>query len=469
MERYTINNIQKFLRIIILTIEMLTISFVFHLLLEVVVPVFHANMQQPSILLLRTTGILLWLSMATFCGYNDQKGFLHFRYMLKWGLASIFLSVVGFGFVILNLGFISHLILVPLLFGISITLSTFPLRFLFIQTYKYRRLFFKNSRIMIIGRGANADQLNVFFKKHKAAKLLHVLNQDTADLTEVELLAFAQSKVSAIKQQALENDISEIYWNLPLTGVKILEEMGEFAYNNFISFKITSGFNYLNQEGELLGFINNKPIITLRNPPLASFFNRQLKRAFDLIFTSLVLIFLFPWILIVVGILIKLDSPGPVFFIQQRAGKKNQIFKCIKFRTMTTVPEKGEYEQATKNDVRITKIGAILRRNNIDEFPQFINVLLGDMSIVGPRPHPPKLDQMYVPMIKYYQYRYYIKPGISGWAQIHGYRGETKAPERMKKRVEYDNWYIENWDLLVDLRIVARTTLNMIKGEENAY
>lgn len=389
--------------------------------------------------------------------------------MLKWGLVSIFLSAAGFGFVILNFGFVSHLTLVPLLFGLSITLSTFPLRFLFIQTYNYRRLFFKNSRIMIIGRGANADELGTFFKKHKAAKLLHVLNGETTGLTETELLAFAQTKLPEIKQQAIDNGISEIYWNLPLMGVNILEEMGEFAYNNFISFKITSGFNYLNQEGELLGFINNKPIITLRNPPLASFFNRQLKRVFDLFLTSLVLIFLFPWILLIVGILIKLDSPGPIFFIQPRAGKKNQIFKCIKFRTMTTVQEKGEYAQATKNDIRITKVGAFLRKKNIDEFPQFINVLLGDMSVIGPRPHPPKLDQMYVPMIKYYQYRYYIKPGISGWAQIHGYRGETKAPNRMKKRIEYDNWYIENWGLLLDLRIVARTSLNMIKGEENAY
>ncbi|MCL4151729.1 UNVERIFIED_CONTAM: hypothetical protein GTU68_025353 [Idotea baltica] len=213
------------------------------------------------------------------------------------------------------------------------------------------------------------------------------------------------------------------------------------------------------------------PIITLKKDPLSSLAKRTAKRIFDLIFSAFVTVFvLFP-IFIVVGFLIKIGSPGPIIFTQERAGRKNKRFRCYKFRTMYTPKNNSEatFKQATKADPRVTKIGAFLRKTSLDELPQFFNVLLGNMSVVGPRPHPIPLDGMFAPKIHKYQYRYFIKPGITGPAQINGFRGETKTPYEMEKRVEYDTWYIENWSLFLDIKLIFATVFNVFKGEENAY
>lgn len=469
MERYTVNSVQRILRAIVLCMEWTALTLIFQFLFSHFAPEFQTSIQQSNPLLLNVTGILSWIILTTLLGYNDQEAFINTGFMLRCGVICILLYTVGLYLLMLYVDVFHFSIQVPVFFGLSVLISSFPLRYLYIQVYKYRRYFFRNSNIMIIGNGKSANDLHEFFIKHKAAKLIHIFNGETAGMSETQLLDLARRKLPEIKREVTENRISEIYWNLPLVATDILEEVAEFADNHHISFKITNDFNYLNKEGIVLGSFNKKPIITFRNPPLASFLNRQIKRAFDLVFSILVLLLVFPWMVILIGVFIRLDSRGPVFFIQRRAGRKNETFRCIKFRTMTVSEGDGEFRQATRNDPRLTRVGAFLRRNNLDEFPQFINVFLGNMSVIGPRPHPPKLDQAYVPLIKFYQYRYFIKPGISGWAQIHGYRGETEDPELMKKRVEYDNWYIENWTLWVDIKIVFKTVINMIRGQDNAY
>jgi undecaprenyl-phosphate galactose phosphotransferase/putative colanic acid biosynthesis UDP-glucose lipid carrier transferase len=172
---------------------------------------------------------------------------------------------------------------------------------------------------------------------------------------------------------------------------------------------------------------------------------------------------LFPILIAVV----KLSSKGPAFFKQKRSGENNESFTCLKFRTMKVYALSDEL-QSQKHDPRITKLGAFMRRTNLDELPQFFNVLLGKMSVVGPRPHMLKHTEQYSELINNYLVRHFVKPGITGWAQVKGYRGETKELIDMKNRVEFDIWYLENWTFLLDLKIIWMTVTNMLRGEKNA-
>jgi putative colanic acid biosynthesis UDP-glucose lipid carrier transferase len=175
----------------------------------------------------------------------------------------------------------------------------------------------------------------------------------------------------------------------------------------------------------------------------------------------------------IISLIIKMTSKGPVFFKQERWGLNNKPIICYKFRSMVVssvdVDEAGNYQQARKNDPRVTRIGAFLRKTNLDELPQFFNVFLGSMSVVGPRPHPVPLNIQSKDSVENYMMRHWVKPGITGWAQVNGYRGETKKPYLMQKRVEFDVWYIENWTFWLDLQIILQTLVNMVKTEENAY
>jgi len=190
--------------------------------------------------------------------------------------------------------------------------------------------------------------------------------------------------------------------------------------------------------------------------PLDDLQARFFKRVFDVFFSSMVILFIFSWLFPIICALIKLSSKGPVFFRQKRTGINNKTFTCLKFRSMQMNDESDE-KQATNGDHRITAIGRFLRKTNIDEFPQFFNVLIGQMSIVGPRPHMLKHTEKYSELIDYYRVRHYVKPGITGWAQVNGYRGETDKLWKMEKRVDYDMSYLENWTFWWDIKIVLLT------------
>jgi Undecaprenyl-phosphate glucose phosphotransferase len=206
--------------------------------------------------------------------------------------------------------------------------------------------------------------------------------------------------------------------------------------------------------------------LQLTRMPLSPF-ERIEKRTVDLLLAGAGLILLTP-LLIAVAILIKLDSPGPVFFMQRRYGFNQTPFRIIKFRTMSTLDDGAVVLQAQRNDPRVTRIGSWLRRWNIDEVPQLFNVLLGDMSLVGPRPHALSHNRDYEQRISFYARRHNVKPGITGWAQINGLRGETDTDDKMKRRVEYDLFYIDNWSLSLDLQILFRTLLSA-RSYRNAY
>ena len=214
--------------------------------------------------------------------------------------------------------------------------------------------------------------------------------------------------------------------------------------------------------------VGNMPILNLRYEPLAMVENRILKRIFDIVLSGIFLVTVFPIVYLIVGIIIKLTSPGPVFFKQMRTGLNGVDFLCYKFRSMK-VNDEADSRQATVDDPRKTRFGDFLRRSNIDELPQFINVFKGEMSIVGPRPHMLAHTETYARLIEKYMVRHFIKPGVTGWAQTHGFRGETKDLSQMEGRVKADIWYMEHWTIFLDLYIIYKTIANVFRGEEKAY
>ena len=192
------------------------------------------------------------------------------------------------------------------------------------------------------------------------------------------------------------------------------------------------------------------------------------KRMFDIVFASAFMLVIGFWLIPLIGLLIKLESRGPMFFLQGRAGEGGSIFKCVKFRTMTHDPHAG-FVQARKDDPRVTRVGAVLRKANLDELPQFINVLKGEMSVVGPRPHVPELDEIFGELVPGYKSRTIVRPGVTGLAQVSGCRGETKSIRNMSHRVRFDLFYAKNMSFWVDIRIVVATVIVAIKGDAKAY
>jgi putative colanic acid biosynthesis UDP-glucose lipid carrier transferase len=215
-----------------------------------------------------------------------------------------------------------------------------------------------------------------------------------------------------------------------------------------------------------LSAIGTTTVIELQRAPLNSF-ELLIKRAFDIAFASTALVALMP-LLALVAIVIKLDSPGPVIFRQTRHGFNGKPFHILKFRTMTVLEDGDSIKQAVRSDKRVTRVGLWLRRASIDELPQLINVLRGEMSIVGPRPHAAAHDNYFDQVIANYAFRHRMKPGITGYAQVKGLRGETPTVEAMQRRVDLDLWYIDNWSFLLDFAIVLRTVVEVARGQ-NAY
>ncbi len=216
--------------------------------------------------------------------------------------------------------------------------------------------------------------------------------------------------------------------------------------------------------------VGDIPLIRVRQEPLDRRLNKLVKRAFDFVFSLLVLAIVFPVVWLFAAIAIKLTSRGPVFFKQERTGESNTVFSCYKFRTMRSHPRHvADSVQAMRDDERVTAIGRLLRRTNLDELPQFLNVLKGEMSVVGPRPHMVKHTTDYRRLIERYMVRHLVKPGVTGWAQVNGLRGATETSLLMQKRVEFDIYYIEHWSFWFDIKIILLTIRNMVLGDEHAY
>lgn len=273
--------------------------------------------------------------------------------------------------------------------------------------------------------------------------------------------------IENLREYMEANPVDEIYYTIPGNDEKMLNEVLTIADENMVKFNYVPQLSRTVARAFHLTHVGGMPLLTAHYNPLDRVTNRAVKRVFDVAVSGTFLLFS-PIIFIPVAIAIKMSSPGPVFFKQKRTGYRGQEFLCYKFRTMK-VNAASDTVQATAHDPRKTRVGDFLRHSSIDELPQFINVLKGDMSIVGPRPHMLKHTADYSRLIERYMLRHIIKPGITGWAQVTGYRGATTELWQMEGRVEKDVWYIENWSLLLDLKIMVKTVTNALHGEENAY
>ena len=327
---------------------------------------------------------------------------------------------------------------------------------------------FNFRKVVIVGATRSGKSLHQFFSTYPVAGYEFkgfFDDQDEQPYIDRQLIV---GKLSALKDFCKTEAIDEIYFALPLSHQELLQDFARFADDNFIYFRMAPDFGKVIPENCNVFLINSSiPILTTRREPLGISLNAYLKRIFDVVFSSLVILTIFPIVLPVIALAIKMESPGPIFFKQLRPGRKNKLFECYKFRTMRV--NNNTELQATKNDTRITKVGRILRKTNLDELPQFFNVLLGSMSVVGPRPNMISQLEEYSKTIELYKVRHFVTPGITGYAQVNGFRGETREHELMKKRVEYDVQYMENWSLSLDMKIIFLTVWNMMKGEKNAY
>lgn len=263
------------------------------------------------------------------------------------------------------------------------------------------------------------------------------------------------------------NEVEEIFCTLTGDNESALLKSIEVADNNAVTLHIVPQLTRFVNRGFAVNEIGRLPVMTPLNSPLASRFNIFVKRALD-IMASVVGVALFPLFFIPIAISIKLTSPGPIFYLQERTGLKGRTFKCLKFRTLLYDPSADESPVA-KSDPRVTAVGRFLRKTSLDELPQVFNVLKGDMSIVGPRPHMVSHTDIYRNLVDRYMLRHTVKPGITGWAQVNGLRGGTDHLWKMERRVECDVWYIEHWSLLLDVKIIVRTLFNIVKGDDNAY
>ena len=249
---------------------------------------------------------------------------------------------------------------------------------------------------------------------------------------------------------------------------QLYNEIVHVAEHKMIRIYIVPDFKYINMGPHSFNVIQGVPFLKLMPEPLTNSENQFFKRFFDIFFALLVIVFILSWLIPIVALIIKIESRGSVFFLQKRSGIKNEPFNCIKFRSMA-VNSHADIAIAKKGDSRVTAFGKFMRKTSIDELPQFINVLIGNMSVVGPRPHMLSQTEQYSKITKKYMLRHIVKPGITGWAQVMGSRGEIFSDKDMEKRVEKDIWYIQNWSFFLDLKIVFLTFYNIVKGDEQAY
>ncbi|SEA49428.1 undecaprenyl-phosphate glucose phosphotransferase [Psychroflexus halocasei] len=324
---------------------------------------------------------------------------------------------------------------------------------------KYRRnLGGNHRRTIIIGQTFRTHQLYKFFQD----------NPDYGYHCQKVFQVNEKTEMSEIFEYVLNHDIDELYASISKLSDDNINELIDFADNNLRVLKFIPDNKEVYSKQIKYDYYGVLPIISLRKIPIDESFNRVTKRVFDLILSVFVLVFILSWLTPLLAILIKLESKGPVFFKQKRNGRNYQEFYCYKYRSMRPNLE-ADIHQVRKNDKRITKIGKFMRKTSIDELPQFYNVLLGDMSVVGPRPHMVSHTNMYAERVDKFMVRHFIKPGITGLAQVSGYRGEVETEHDIINRVKYDIYYLENWSLLIDIKVIFLTVFNALKGDKKAY
>ncbi|MFD2917021.1 undecaprenyl-phosphate glucose phosphotransferase [Psychroserpens luteus] len=318
------------------------------------------------------------------------------------------------------------------------------------------------NRVVILGKNSSTKRLELFFNNEPSYGYKY--SGFFTDKNENNKLG----SISESFDYVLEKNIDEIYCSIKELTNDQITKLIFFADNNLKTLKFIPDNKYIFSKKLKFENYNIIPILSLSEIPLKTGINKFTKRAFDIIFSLLVIIGILSWFTPLIALLIRLESKGPVFFKQLRYGADFNLFACYKFRSMMANKD-SDSVQAAKNDMRITKMGKFIRRTSIDELPQFFNVLFGSMSVVGPRPLLLSHTNDYKNKINKFMVRHTVKPGITGLAQVSGYRGNIETDMDMQNRVKYDIFYVENWSWTLDFKIIIKTISNVLKGEEKAY
>ncbi|MES2646504.1 MAG: undecaprenyl-phosphate glucose phosphotransferase [Bacteroidota bacterium] len=332
---------------------------------------------------------------------------------------------------------------------------------------RYRRSFHTRRSVAVLGFNATGIKLAQYFQSHpNDFRFEGILDEDKA------LFVDEKGKLNDRMREGIRlaatKDIKEIYAAIPPHLLSEARPLLREAERQCVRLRLVPDLSSAMASRFRVAYMDEFAVLSLRPEPLENINNRVKKRMFDVVFSIMVVVFLLSWLFPILAIIIKAQSPGPVLFKQLRSGRDNKSFYCYKFRSMK-VNRDSDTRQASKDDDRITPIGKFLRRSSMDELPQFFNVIMGEMSVVGPRPHMLKHTEQYRAIIDQFMVRHFLKPGITGWAQVTGLRGETKDPALMAKRVERDIWYLERWSLMLDIRIIFMTVYATLKNNDKAF
>ncbi|RMA65975.1 exopolysaccharide biosynthesis polyprenyl glycosylphosphotransferase [Ulvibacter antarcticus] len=405
---------------------------------------------------------IAWIIFSVRSHFYKIYRFTHVARILSLlGKQGVFFLLIVFAF----FGFYNELKIKPisiLEYAGLVMLCIGIIKFAIYYLLKKYRLFFKGNirKVVIVGLNQKTEQLRKLFLDrpelgYQLERTFDVRGKNKVELEE----CFAY---------VLEHGIDEIYSSVAELNNENLLKLIDFSDNNLKILKFLPDNKEIYTKKLDFTYYGVLPILSLRKIPMDEPFNKFIKRSFDIILSLTIIVGVLSWLTPLLALVIKMESEGPVFFKQKRNGLDYKEFYCYKFRSMKPSPLANIY-QATKQDERVTRVGRIIRKTSIDELPQFINVLKGEMSVVGPRPHMVSHTHMYAERIDKFMVRHFIKPGITGLAQVSGYRGEVESDDDIINRVKYDIFYMENWSLLLDIKIVFQTVYNALRGEEKAY
>ena len=409
-----------------------------------------------------------WIALAFFLRTYGNSIILNFEAFTKRTIQVFLIWIM----IILFYLFFSRELIVSRFFIISTTaafgVGLLVNKFIYLGIFRY----FKTSdllakRVIIVGYNETAKKLASYFEQDGLN--MHIVGyiedeENIEELSHYPVLA----NISDTLRVAKELDAQEIFSTVTPEQNNYIYDLMYESEKECIRFRIVPNLSLFITREVHIEYFGELPILSLRKEPLEDVGNRIKKRALDITVSLLVTIFILSWLIPILGLLIFLESGTPIFFKQLRTGKDKKSFYCWKFRSMKQNRD-ADLKQATRDDNRVTFLGRFLRKTSLDEFPQFLNVLKGEMSLVGPRPHMIKHTTDYSKIVEEYMVRQLIKPGITGWAQINGFRGEINNPEQIKMRVNKDLWYLENWTLWLDIRILLLTIYTVFRGDKRAY
>jgi len=417
---------------------------------------FHSNTIVYSILI-----SFAWIAIAIYLGFYEVYRYTKVIAILNCALKQFILfSLFCLALELFYSNFYFQKRVVFYVF-VSIAIILFFKLSIYYFLRKFRVLYGGNSRsVVLLGNSKSISPLKNFFTENPdyGYRLMKIFTLENNK----------KERIDECLTYVISSNTDEIYCSMADLSDSQISDIVDFADNNLKTLKFIPDEKQIFSRTAKFEYYDYIPVISLRNILQDETINKIIKRLFDIVFSFLIIVGLLSWLTPILAIIIKLESKGPLFFIQKRNGLNYKEFNCYKFRSMY-INDKADLDLASKNDVRITKVGKFIRKTSIDELPQFFNVFIGEMSVVGPRPHMVSVANLYALKVDKFMVRHFVKPGITGLAQTKGYRGEVETDEDIINRVKYDIFYMENWSILLDIEIILKTIYNVIKGDEKAF